>query len=70
MSLVNGAEIPKANTKTADISKLLRDHENKQRQLRSDIKVDNMRMNHRDLARCIARILANASVIYSRWLNI
>lgn len=39
MSLVKGAEIPKANTKTADISKLLRDHENKQRQLRADIKV-------------------------------
>lgn len=39
MSLVKGAEIPKANTKTADISKLMRDHENKQRQLRANIKV-------------------------------
>lgn len=38
MSLAKGAEFPHANTKTANVSKLLRDHQNKQRQMREEIK--------------------------------
>lgn len=39
ISLVKGAEIPQPNTANANISKLLINHENKQRQLREEIKV-------------------------------
>lgn len=38
MSLAKGAEFPHANTASANVPKLLRDHQNKQRQMREEIK--------------------------------
>lgn len=39
MSLAKGAEFPQAKTAHANISKLLRDHQNKQQRMREEIKV-------------------------------
>ncbi len=38
MSLAKGAEFPHAQTKTSNLSKLLSDHQNKQKVLRQEIK--------------------------------
>ena len=37
--MAKGSEIPQANSSRTNISKLLHDHENKQRQIREEIKV-------------------------------
>lgn len=39
MSLAKGAEFPQPKTAHANMSKLLRDQQNKQKQMREDIKV-------------------------------
>jgi dynactin 1 len=39
MSLVRGAELPKSNTVQANFPKLINDHQNKQKLLRSEIKM-------------------------------
>lgn len=38
MSLVKGAEIPASNTKHSNWTKLMQDHQNKQQQIRNQIK--------------------------------
>lgn len=43
MSLARGAQFPQANTASANVSKLLHDQRNKQRQIREEIK---MRVEH------------------------
>lgn len=39
MSLARGSEFPRPNTRTADVSKILHNHQNKQIQLREEVKV-------------------------------
>lgn len=47
MSLAKGAEFPGAQTKNSNVSKLLNDHQNKQKILRQEIKnrVENLASN-------------------------